>query len=139
MIGELEKPDDVNRTLSARWKHSEILDTGFVGVPTTFLELYAELKPPLTSGEALFVIQLMSYKWTEEAPFPGYATLARRMGVTDKAVRRHAASLESKKYLRRISRLGTTNKFDLSPLFDALLTATQKLKEQKRRGGRRNG
>jgi DNA-binding transcriptional MocR family regulator len=88
--------------------------------------LYSKLNPPLTSGEALFIIQLMNFKWNKRAPFPSYGLLAKRMGLSDKAVRRHAAALEAKKYLYRIQRVGATNKFDLSKLFDALLEAKAK-------------
>jgi len=124
---------EADSKVAARWKHPELFDSGFVGVPTHFLELYSLLNPPLTSGEAIFVVQLMNFKWNSKAPFPGYATLARRMGLSDKAVRRHAAALEAKKYLRRIKRVGTTNKFELSPLFDALLVAKEKFGTGKRR------
>ena len=117
-------------TAKARWKHPELFDAGFVSVPTHFLELYSKLNPPLTSGEALFIIQLMDFKWTKAAPFPSYNTLAKRMGLSDKAVRRHAATLESKRYLQRIQRVGATNQFDLSKLFDALATAKEKHRKQ---------
>ncbi len=109
------------KTVMTRWKHDELFDDGFVGVPTHFLRLYSLLKPPMTSGEALFVIQLMSFKWDEANPFPSYKLLAERMGVSSKATQRHAATLESKGYLNRIPRIGTSNEFDLSPLFDAVL------------------
>ena len=46
----------------------------------------------------------MEYKWDERAPFPSYKTLARRMGISDKMARRHAQSLEAKRYLRRVAR-----------------------------------
>lgn len=105
---------------SARWEFPELLENGFVPVPDSFLQLYSKLVPPLTSGEALFVIQLMNFKWDKQAPFPSYHTLAKRMGISDKMARRHAASLESKKYLLRISRIGGTNRFNLSNLFAAL-------------------
>jgi hypothetical protein len=135
----LEASDKIDRSIIARWKHKDLLTPGYVSVPKLFLELYSLLNPPLTSGEALFVIQLMSFKWNEKAPFPGYATLAKRMGLSDKAVRRHAATLESKKYLRRIQRIGSTNQFDLNPLFDALLKAKQKFETKlNAKGGRRN-
>jgi hypothetical protein len=114
-----------DRTVIARWEYKELFDNGFVAVPTRFLELYSLLKPEITSGEALFIIQLMTFKWDKSAPFPGYNLLAKRMGLSDKAVRRFAASLETKKYLKRFTRQGTTNIFDLSPLFDALLRAQQ--------------
>ena len=77
----------------------------------------------LTVSEAMFVVQLMSYKWTAAAPFPSYKTLARRMGVTDKMVRRYAANLEAKGYLKRRTRTGRTNIFDLKPLFAAVKKA----------------
>ena len=95
-------------------------------MPTSFLRHYAHLKPNrLTTGEALFVLHLMEFKWDADAPFPGYATLAQRMGISVKMARRHAQTLEAKKYLKRRIRVGKTNRFDLSPLFDALLHATQ--------------
>jgi DNA-binding MarR family transcriptional regulator len=117
------------RALAIRWKHSELFARGFVAVPTLFLHHYAHLKPhALSPGEALFVIHLMEFKWDEKAPFPGYATIAARMGISDKMARRHAQSLETKKYLRRVKRSGHTNRFDLTPLFDALLKAIEEEK-----------
>ena len=116
----------IDRSVIARWKHEELFNSGFVNVPTQFLELYTKLQPPLTSGEALFVIQLMSFKWGKAAPFPGYKRLGERMGLSTKALQRNAAALEHKNYLRRIVRKGSSNKFDLTPLFDALLSAHKK-------------
>jgi DNA-binding transcriptional MocR family regulator len=72
---------------------------------------------------------LMEFKWDSNAPFPGYATLAQRMGISVKMARRHAQTLEGKKYLRREMRRGRTNRFDLSPLFEGLLTVAQAEKE----------
>ena len=115
------------RAFSKRWQHEELFAKGYVAVPTLFLRHYANLKPySLTSGEALFVLHLMEFKWDEKAPFPGYKTLAERMGVSDKMARRHAKSLEEKKYLKRKVRVGRTNRFDLTPLFDALKAAVAK-------------
>jgi DNA-binding MarR family transcriptional regulator len=121
---------DSPRTLAKRWKHEELFDQGFVAVPTLFLRHYAHLTPHrLTLGEAMFVLHLMEFKWDSEAPFPGYGTLAKRMNISDKMARRHAQSLEAKKYLKRQIRIGMTNRFDLSPLFDALLRATRAERE----------
>ena len=68
----------------------------------------------------MFVIHLMRYKWTKDPPHPAFKTLAKLMGVSDKQTRRYAQSLEAKKLLRRESRTGLPNKFDLKPLFRAL-------------------
>ena len=108
-----------------RWKHESLFKKGYVPVPVLFLHHYADLKPfPLTSGEALFVLHLMEFKWDEENPFPGYKTLAKRMGISPKMARRHAQSLEQKHYLNRELRVAQTNRFNLTPLFDALLKAS---------------
>lgn len=126
-----EVGDEATRSFAKRWKHLELFARGFVAVPTLFLHHYAHLKPhALTAGEALFVLHLMEFKWTEAAPFPGYGTIAQRMGISDKMARRHAQSLEAKKYLRRQLRKGQTNRFDLTPLFDALLKAVEEEKKK---------
>ena len=114
------------RTYADRWKHPELLQSGYVVVPTDFLRYYSLLKPySLTHGEALFVIHLMEFKWDRAAPFPSYGTLARRMGVTTKMARRYAQKLEQKGFLERVVRTGNTNLFDLTPLFDKLLEVVQ--------------
>jgi DNA-binding MarR family transcriptional regulator len=120
-----------DRSLRARWKHDELFDKGFVGMPARFLSLYAHLKPhPLSPGEALFVLQLMSFKWTDASPFPSYGRIAKRMGITDKMARRYAKSLEAKGYLVREHRISQTNKFDLTPLFDALLATLRRAQQE---------
>jgi predicted GIY-YIG superfamily endonuclease len=129
-----QRPMQSDRSIAKRWNHQKLFDNGFVAVPSRFLQLYARLKPyPLTTGEALFVLHLMEFKWDESSPFPGYKTLAARMGVTDKMTRRYAQSLETKKYLRREARVGQTNRFDLTPLFNALALAVDQESKQKRR------
>ena len=123
----------INRKLAIRWGEQEILfarPEGWVGVPDSFLRLYPVLKPySLTVGEAMFVLQLMSYKWSQNAPFPSYKSLAARMGVTDKMVRRYAANLEGKGYLRRTARIGSTNTFDLNPFICCIGSGHQRGKE----------
>jgi DNA-binding MarR family transcriptional regulator len=96
--------------------------TNYVAVVRGFLHYYSTLKPyELTTGEAMFVIHLMDFKWGEAAPFPKYKTIADRMGVSEKQARRLAKSLEDKKYLVREARGGRrSNRFNLSQLFEAL-------------------
>ncbi len=106
--------------IGARWSQRLAKD-GFVPVVNHFLDHYHALKPcSLTHSEAMFVIHLIRYKWDESAPYPGYKTLAKQMGVSHKSARRYAKALEDKKYLRRTIRRAETNKFDLSPLIAAL-------------------
>jgi hypothetical protein len=118
--------DVPNRSLAKRWgNHASLLEGGWVGVPVAFLTNYGNLVQygGLTAPEAMFVLQLMAFKWDEAAPFPSYTTLAKRMGITDKQARRYAKSLEEKGFLIRTARVGSSNSFDLQPLFNALADA----------------
>ncbi len=93
---------------------------GWTPVSESFLRLYGGMHPPISAGEAMFIIQLLSFKWDRSMPRPGLRTLAQRMGVSDTQVRSYARSLEKNGYLKRILRVGQTNRFDLGPLFAAL-------------------
>ena len=108
------------RYFTKRWGKARLFTKGFLPVPTLFLQQYAHLDPPLNGGEALFVLQLMDFKWDSDPPFPSYETLAQRMGISDKMARTHAKNLERKGYIRRQGRSGRTNCFDLEPLLNAL-------------------
>ena len=110
------------RDIVTRWGgHVELLAQGFVAVPVTFLKNYASFKPfAMTSMEAMLVLQLMVHKWDADDPYPGYKSLAKRLGRTEGYARTLARDLEGKKLLTRVVRTGTTNRFNLRPLFDKL-------------------
>ena len=112
------------RSAAARWgKARDLFNEGFVVVPNRFLRQYASLRPALSAGEALFVLQLMTFKWDEKLPYPTYKTIAERMDITDKMARRYAQSLDRKGYLHRQYQKRAANRFDLSGLFEALSKA----------------
>jgi hypothetical protein len=122
-----------------RWS-KELEEDGHVQISTFFLENYHQLKPyPLTHGEAMFVVHLMQHKWGAEAPYPGYKTLAKRMGVSDKTARRLAKSLEDKRYLQREIREAQTNKFHLKKLIDALVAIKKTQPKKKARRAHSHG
>jgi Helix-turn-helix domain len=108
--------------LPERWgAKSSLFHGGFTTVPNRFLRRYASLDPPITAGEALFILQLMSFKWDHAAPFPTYKRIAKMMGITDKMARRYAQALQKKGYLFRQFQYQAANKFDLTGLFEALV------------------
>jgi Helix-turn-helix domain len=107
------------RMVSSRWT-PELVAGGWTPVADYFLDSYTKLDPPISTSEAMLVIHLMRHKWDDAPPFPGFKTLSKRMGITSTSVRNHARSLEKKGYLHRMKRIGTTNHFDLVPLFVAL-------------------
>jgi helix-turn-helix protein len=116
-----EKPMVVARRFEDRWGDDRILFShGYSMVPNIFLQKYGQLTPPLSVGEAMFVLELMSYKYGADSPYPSYGAIARNMNVSDKMVRRYAQSLEAKGYLQRVARKYKTNRFDLHGLFYAL-------------------
>src|SRR5947199_1732042 len=104
------------------WKYRSLFDTGSLVIPAKFLHLYARLKPyPLSQGEALFILQLLALQTIGDEDCLSYHQIAKYMNITDKMARRHAQRLEEKRYLKRISRPGHPNHFDLTGLFDSLL------------------
>jgi hypothetical protein len=120
------QPGRARYAIARRWSETlaspDALSTwgGYVPVLRSFLNYYSKLEPPVTSAEAMLVIHLMAFKWTVDAPFPGYRTLAKLMGCSPKMVQRHAKALERAGYLKREMRTGQTNKFHLDGLFRAL-------------------
>lgn len=130
------------RDVAKRWT-AKLAKGGFTPVVTVFLEHYARMSPPLTTPEAMLVIQLMSFKWDDSMPFPAFKTLAKRMGISATAVRNHARTLEKqKRYLVRHKRVGQPNLFDLKPLFEALekvQVAEEQRKMAEQKNARRTG
>jgi DNA-binding MarR family transcriptional regulator len=113
--------------IAERWGSDEVLHDGFAPVPIFFLKSYSLLKPyPLTTGEAMFALQIMSFRRTNYGrPFPSYKTLANRMGVSEKMARRYAKQLDDKGYISRIPRTSKTNEFDVSGLLRVLARAAK--------------
>lgn len=105
-----------------RWGGEKVLfHEGYLPVPVTFLRCLGQLSPHnLKPAEALFLLELLVFKWDEEDPWPSYGKVAERMGVSDTYARRLARKLEKKGFLERKKRIGRTNAFNLDPLFEKL-------------------
>jgi DNA-binding transcriptional regulator YhcF (GntR family) len=97
-----------------------IFKAGFLSVPTRFLRGYALTKPSLSTEEAMFLLQLMTFKWGVDQPYPSLPRIGRMMGVSARTASRYASTLEKKGYLKRVQREGTTNQFDLTGLFERI-------------------
>jgi hypothetical protein len=117
-FADIEKKSP-SRDASNRWTPLLVAE-GWTSVSNVFLRLYSKLNPPLSYGEAMFVIHLVQYKWDESAPYPSLTTIADRMAVSAGTARSFARSLERKGYLRREEITGKANKYHLDPLFKAL-------------------
>jgi DNA-binding MarR family transcriptional regulator len=112
------------RSVGDRW--TPALAKRWTPVSSFFLENYHRLPLPkgggLTSSEAMLLIHLIDYKWTDEAPWPSVAALAKRMDITRRAVRLSLAKLEEKGLLRRVAAPGRnrSNRYVLDGLFAQL-------------------
>lgn len=115
---KLEKPKP-KRAPASRWT-PDIAKDGWTPVAISFLDNYSELVPEITSLEAMLIVHLIRHKWDQGPCYPGFETLAKRMGLTPTAVRNHARKLEKKGYLRRQPRVSKTNLFYLDGLFKKL-------------------
>lgn len=82
----------------------------------------------------MFVMQVMSHKWDAKLPYPGYKTIAKRMGISDTMARTHARDLKTMHYLRIVPRLAQTNRFDFGMLFDAVAELIEADTKKKKKG-----
>src|SRR5690349_9001851 len=108
---------ELDRAVVTRWGGNAIvLSEGFLPVPRNFLLYAGELG--LTASETLFVLALMTFKWGEEPPFPGYKRLAEMLGTSPQQARKLAKQLEDKGLLRRIPRRDQSDRGQSSNAFD---------------------
>ena len=105
LVKKVPKKTVVAHDIVKRWGGDKaVMHEGFVAVPTAFLMYLPSLgEYGLTPAEALFIIEIMAFKWDARSPHPSYKTLAARMGVSLAYVRKLARSLEQKKLIIRMS------------------------------------
>src|SRR5882757_4135595 len=106
------------RQVSSRWTPA-LARGGWTPVVNFFLDNYHRLHPkPLRYVEAMFIIHLMRHKWDSGAPYPGFKSLAKRMGISPQSARIYARTLQKKGCLVREFKTGETNRFHLRKLFE---------------------
>jgi Helix-turn-helix domain len=107
-----------------QWGSECLFKGGYLAMP--LIVFTAKLDPPITEDERTLLLHLMWFKRDADAPFPANSTIAARLGVSVRTVRRRIASIEGKGYLRRIRPRGAEdqrNRFDLTGWFSALARA----------------
>jgi len=94
--------------LVSKWG-KEVLDSGFVLVPTLLLKHQKEID--LDSNEVVVLMNLLASWWEpDKKPFPRSTTIAQRMGVTTRTVQRCLSKLEKKQLISRIREQISTKK-----------------------------
>jgi len=70
----------------------------------------------VTEGQAWLALQLMSFKWTEEAPYPSLAKIAERTGVRRETLTRRLDGLVRAGLVTVDRTPGRTHRYGLEPL-----------------------
>ena len=108
----------------------EILDEGFTSVPNILLRYRSRIG--LKPKHIMLIIDIMSYKWDSEYPFPSYSTLAHRSGIEERSVKRITQDLEELRLLIKTPRFDdetgaqVTTVFDFRPLVQKLIEEMNK-------------
>ncbi|MER9458178.1 helix-turn-helix domain-containing protein [Mesorhizobium sp. M0478] len=112
--------------IAEKWG-DEVAERGFAQIPNYLLLLnrFLDVESRLTPVELLVLIQLVGAWWQKEnKPFPSMATLAVRIGVSERQVQRAVARLLKEGLIARVKRrqkgIIASNAYDLSPLADFL-------------------
>lgn len=112
-----------------------ILDEGFTSVPNILLKYRYNIG--IKAQHLTLVIDIMSFKWDTDNPFPSYSTLARRAGVAERTIKRATQDLEELNLLIRTPRFDNrtgaqiTTIFDFRPLVEKLTEEVEKAKSNK--------
>lgn len=112
-----------------------ILDEGFTSVPNILLKYRHNIG--IKAQHLTLVIDIMSFKWDTDNPFPSYSTLAKRAGVAERTIKRVTQDLEELDLLIRTPRFDNktgaqiTTIFDFRPLVEKLTEEVEKSKANK--------
>ncbi len=117
-------PNKTANQKSARKWTKKVMDRGFCMVPS--LMFRAQKRLGLNSQQFTILLHLMDYWWEDaRKPYPAVGTLAERMDLSRRQVRRHLADLEKAGFISRVPRYAThkgrlSNEYDLNGLVKKL-------------------
>jgi len=94
----------------------DILDYGFTSVPNILLRYRSNLG--IKSQHLALIIDIMSFKWDSESPFPSYSTLAQRAGVDERSIKRITQDLEELSLLIKTPRFDDETGAQITTIFD---------------------
>ena len=110
-----------------RARFGKVVDPGFQPVPDVLLFHQSDLK---LSSEELNVLLNLTAHWyePERMPFPRAATIARRMGVSERTVQRLLSRLCKRGFIAKINgqNANGAKAYDLQPLIEKLGPYAQK-------------
>jgi hypothetical protein len=105
-------------------------------LPSILLQAQARLC--ISPQQMIVLLQLVEHWWREDSKvFPAKASLASRVGLSEKQIQRHIVALEQKKLVKRIERVlpgkgKVSNEYDLSGLVQKLKEIAPEFEEAKK-------
>lgn len=105
----------------------DVLDEGFTSVPNILLRYRSSLG--IKSHHLALIIDIMSFKWDSENPFPSYSALAERADMTERRIMQTTQELERLNLLIRTQRFDEDTGVQITTIFD-FRPLIQKLKEE---------
>jgi len=94
----------------------DVLDEGFTSVPNILLRYRSSLR--IKSHHLALIVDIMSFKWDSENPFPSYSALAKRAGMTERRIMQTAQELERLNLLIRTQRFNEDTGVQITTIFD---------------------
>ncbi|NIP32128.1 MAG: hypothetical protein GTN99_11380 [Candidatus Dadabacteria bacterium] len=113
----------------------DILDEGFTSVPNILLRYRKNLK--IKPKHLTLIIDIMSFKWDSESPYPSYSTLANRAGMDERSVKRTMQELEELGLLIRTPRFDKESGAQITTVFD-FRPLVNRLSEEKKQTNKKN-
>ncbi len=97
-------------------RYGEAAEHGCTPLPDVLIRHHRHLG--MTYGEWDLTTQILTYKWTDQHPYPTIGTLAHSMDVSGRQVQELLSSLQGKGLLRVVERPGRSNAYDLRPMIE---------------------
>ena len=109
----------ISEELVTRWGNTTISD-GFQPVPHRLLRHQADLG--ITDPQMMVLLNVLDFWWkTERRPFPSALSIGRRIGASERTVRRHLSALQRKGYVvKQKNSERDKTEFDLTGLIHRL-------------------
>jgi hypothetical protein len=127
---EMGKIEEKATSFADKWSPA-IASHGHTSMPNLLINNLDLLN--ITSAELATLAAILTFKWDSRDPYPSINTLALLVCRTDRTVRRHLESLESKKLIKRVARPNQPSEYDISALIGKLnMLAKNVLPGQKR-------
>ncbi len=112
----VNSPAILSTSTSYAARYGEAAEHGCTPLPDVLIRHHRHLG--MTYGEWDLTTQILTYKWTDQHPYPTIDALARAMDVKGRQVQDLLSSLQRKGLLYVNERPGRSNSYDLTPMIE---------------------